>query len=389
MDQGILDTILKATKDYWFLITLVASIGLTLAYMVVFRINPWDQQRSVKLRRDRVRFHNAIGYSLVESGRFTEALNEFEESLKLSAEDQTALNGRYLSNLFMSLDSPVSDPAVGIAIQQHLSETNALQREQHLHVIDKYLGDLHMRIGNPSKANEHYEAALKRKPDYPFALYTIGWLRYEDGREGLDEMEKMFRKLTELSPYDYRGYHGLGYALYMKALNEGLDAEARESMMREATDHAGRAKDLVFTQLNIVMDFGEVARSTDPWLSLHFHNLGKKIVMDPELRSSGDNRFPLFAKLLMGDGSLQIESKEAKLSWINYQTALDYLAMERKYDNPDYGDDHKTYFDRARRLDTDDQAFTIYEDQLKVLDLLLPAPKESESGEDAPGEEDL
>jgi hypothetical protein len=74
----------------------------------------------------------------------------------------------------------------------------------------------------------------------------------------------------------------------------------------------------------------------------------------------------------MGEGSLQIESKDAKLSWINYQTALDYLAMERKYDNPEYGLDHKTYFDRARRLDTDDQAFTIYEDQLKVLDLLLP-----------------
>jgi len=381
MDQGILDTILKATKDYWFLITLVASIGLTLAYMVVFRINPWDQQRSVKLRRDRVKFHNAIGYSLVESGRFTEALSEFEESLKLSAEDQTALNGRYLSNLFMSLDSPVSDPAVGIAIQQHL-ETNELQREQHLHVIDKYLGDLHTRIGNTEKANEHYEAALKRKPDYPHALYTIGWNLYEEGRDRLDEMERMFRKITEVSPYDYRGYHGLGYALYMKALDGDLDEEARQSIMREATNHAGQAKNLVFSQLNIVMDFGEVSRSTDPWLSLHFHNLGKKIVMDPELRDSGDNRFPLFAKLLMGDGSLQIESKDAKLSWINYQTALDYLAMERKYDNPEYGLDHKTYFDRARRLDTDDQAFTIYEDQLKVLDLLLPA-KPDEDREDS------
>ena len=241
MDQGILDTILKATKDYWFLITLVASIGLTLAYMVVFRINPWDQQRSVKLRRDRVKFHNAIGYSLVESGRFTEALSEFEESLKLSAEDQTALNGRYLSNLFMSLDSPVSDPAVGIAIQQHL-ETNELQREQHLHVIDKYLGDLHTRIGNTEKANEHYEAALKRKPDYPHALYTIGWNLYEEGRDRLDEMEKMFRKITEVSPYDYRGYHGLGYALYMKALDGDLDEEARQSIMREATNHAGRQR---------------------------------------------------------------------------------------------------------------------------------------------------
>ena len=41
MDQGLFDTVLRVTKDYWFLITLVASVVLTLAYMIVFRVNPW------------------------------------------------------------------------------------------------------------------------------------------------------------------------------------------------------------------------------------------------------------------------------------------------------------------------------------------------------------
>ena len=377
--MDIVDTILKATKDYWFLITLVASVVLTLAYMIIFRINPWDQQRAVKLRRDRVKFHNTIGYSLIESGRFKEALTEFEESLKLSDEDQTALNGRYISNLNISLDSPMSDPAVGIAIQQHLSETDALKREHHLHVIDTYLGDLHLRIGKPEKANELFASALERKPDYPYALYRVGWLRYEEGRRGVAEMVKVFRKLTEISPYDYRGYHGLGYALYMKATGDGLDAEERSSLMKEATDYAGQAKDLVFTQLNIVMDFGEVARSTNPSLSLDFHNYGKKIMMDPAMRDSGDNRFPIFAKLLMSDDSLQLETRDSKLAWINYQTALDYLAMERMYDNSAHGVDHKTYLDRARRLDTENLALKIYEDQLKVLDLLLPTSENSDA----------
>ncbi|HKP69108.1 MAG TPA: tetratricopeptide repeat protein [Pyrinomonadaceae bacterium] len=370
--MDILDPILKATKDYWFLITLVASVVLTLAYMIIFRINPWDQQRAVKLRRDRVKFHNAIGYSLIESGRFTEALSEFEESLKLSAEDETALNGRYISNLFLSFDAPVSDPAVGIAIQQHLSKTDALKRECHLHVIEKYLGDLHDRIGNRPRAEEHYEAALKQKPDYPHALYSVGWLRYADGRSRVGEMEQLFRKLTEVSPYDFRGYHGLGYALYMKATGDGLDAQTRKTLMTEATDHAGRARDLIYNQLNVVMDFGEVARSTDPWLSLHFHKFAKKIVTDPELRDSGENRFPIWAKLLMSDDSLGIEGKDAKLSWINYQRALDYLAMERMNLDPGDGGDHKTFFDRARRLDTENQILKIYNDQLEVLNLLLP-----------------
>src|SRR5687768_13219596 len=146
MDQSYLDAILKATKDYWFLITLVASIALTLAYMVVFRVNPWDQQRSLKLRRDRVRFHNAMGYTLIESGHFADARGEFEEAIKLSAEDQTALNGRYLANLFINIGSAVADPAISFAILDHISDTHALQRDQHLHIRDKLLGDLHTSI---------------------------------------------------------------------------------------------------------------------------------------------------------------------------------------------------------------------------------------------------
>ena len=371
MDQTFLDTILRVTKDYWFLITLIASVVLTAAYMVVFRINPWDAQRAIKLTRDRVRFHNGVGYSLIESGHFTEALSEFEESLKLSAEDQTALNGRYLSNLFISLDSPVSDPSVGIAIQRHISETDALRREQHLHLIEKYLGDLHLRIGNVVKADEHYKAALKYKPDYPHALSALGWHYYNNGIGGVEETELIFRKLTEVAPYDYRGFHGLGYTLYMKALREA-DVDTRTALIREAADQGGRAKDLVYTQLNIVMDFGEIARSVDPSLSLYFHDFGKKIMTNPDWRDNGENKFPIFARFLMSEGWVQLDGKDDKLAWIDYQRALDYLAMERRNDDLPEGDNHDTYFARAQRLDSKKQVYNIYKDQLQILDLLLP-----------------
>src|SRR6476620_3848582 len=113
MDQNFLDTVLRVTKDYWFLITLVGSVILTLGYMIIFRVNPWDQHLAAKLRRDRVRFHNSVGYSLIETGHYIDALAEFEDSLKLSAEDQTAVNGKYLANLFINIGSPISDPAIG------------------------------------------------------------------------------------------------------------------------------------------------------------------------------------------------------------------------------------------------------------------------------------
>jgi hypothetical protein len=377
MEEGFLDTVLKATKDYWFLITLVASVVLTLAYMIVFRVNPWDQQRALKLRRDRVRFHNGVGFALIESGHFPEAQAEFEEALKLAAEDQTALNGKYLTNLFINIASPTADPAIGFAIHRHITETDALRREQHLHIIDKYLGDLHMRISKFPEAVAYYESALKRKPDYPNALYTMGWQYYEGGQGDFEGMERMFRKLTEVDPHDYRGYHGLGYALYMKALREP-DADSRTSLINEAARQSGLAKDLVFNQLNIVMDFGEVARSVDPDLSLFFHNYGKKVFTDPVLSKVGDNPFPLFGRLLMSDGEYTLESKEEKRAWIAFQRALDYLAMERIFDDPQYAAEHKRLVEQAGRLDANKLVQQIYTDQLAILDLLLPPPAKDE-----------
>jgi tetratricopeptide (TPR) repeat protein len=376
MDQSFLDNVLKATKDYWFLITLIASVLLTLAYMIVFRVNPWDQQRSAKLRRDRVRFHNSIGYALIETGHYEDARTEFEESLKLSAEDQTALNGKYLANLFIDLASPLSDPAIGFAIHEHLKETGALKHEEkHAHIIAKYLGDLHMRIADVPEALRFYSNALKLKKDYPDALYELGWYYYGNGQGDIAQMEEMFRKLTEVDPHGYRGFHGLGYALYMKALGE-KDADVRTSLVREAAEQSGAAQNLFYSQLNVAMDFGEVARSVDPRLALTFHDYGKKLLNDPVLGVAGNNPSHLQARFLMSEGEIYIETKDEKVSWIAYQTALDHLAILRSTGDQEHAAEHKRLFEKAQRLDPDKKIQQIYVDQLAILDLLLPAVKD-------------
>ena len=184
-------------------------------------------------------------------------------------------------------------------------------------------------------------------------------------------MERMFRKLTEVDPHGYRGFHGLGYALYMKAIVEP-DAEARKSLISEAAAQSGAAKDLYFNQVNIVMDFGEISRSVNPGLSLFFHDYGKKILTDPVLRELGDNPYPLLNRLLMSDGEINIESKDDKLAWISYQKALDHLAIYRTSGDQKNADEHKRLFEKAQRLDSDKLIHYIYADQLAILDLLLP-----------------
>ena len=372
--MDLFDSVLKVTKDYWFLITLVASVVLTLVYMVVFRVNPWDQQRAVKLRRDRILFHNSVGYALIETGHYTDARNEFEEALKLSPEDQTALNGKYIANLFISIGSPAADPAIGFAIHRRLAESASITREHHLHIIDKYLGDLYMRIVDVPKATEYYRSALRRKPDYPDALFALGWHHYSGGESGLEEMERMFRELTRVDPHGYRGYHGLGYALYMKALAEN-DASVRSELMKEAAEQSGAAQNLFYNQLNVVMDFGEISRSVYPELAFDFHKYAKELVNDPEQYAIGDNPFPLRNKFLRKEGEINIGTKDQKLAWITYQMALDKLASARKSGDDFYMSEHYRLFEEAKELDKDESMNAIYKDQLSVLDLLLPDPR--------------
>jgi tetratricopeptide (TPR) repeat protein len=338
--------------------------------MIVFRVNPWDQQRTVKLRRERVRFHNSVGYSLVETGHFAYAREEFEESLKLSPEDQAAVNGKYLANLFINIGSEVEDPAIGFAVHQHVTQDDSLKPGQHLHLFDKYLGDLYLRTSDAQKGEKYYRSALERKPDYPDALYSLGWYYYQFG-DDLGEMESTFRKLTEIYPYGYRGFHGLGYALYMKALAE-VDADARKSLIIEAAAQSGAAKNLYYSQLNVAMDFGEIARSIDPELSLSFHDYGKKILGNPVLRELGDNPYPLLNKLLRSDGQIYMESKNDKLAWISYQKALDHLAIHRTSGDAKHAEEHQRLFEKAQRLDSTKFIHYIYVDQLAILDLLLP-----------------
>ncbi len=370
MDHSSLRRFVDAVKEYWFLITIVGSAALTVAYMVVFQVNPWDKQRSAKLRRERVRFHNAVGHALLEAGNFKVAKNEFDEALKLAAVDHAALNGRYLAQLFLGFDSPEWNPAVGLAIQSHLAETRAIGSEQLLHVIDKYLGDLHARISNDDLAKSYYEKALKRKPDYPDALYTVGWRHYSNGPD-IDAMEAAFRKMTQVSRFDYRGFHGLGYALYMKTIREP-DTKLRSTLIADAAEQSGSAKNLFFNQLNIIMDFGEVARSVDPRLSLFFHERGKKVLEDPALSEMGENPLGLYARLLTREGGVYLDGNKQKLIWVEYQIALDYLALYRLQAQQDADKQHHRRLAKALSMDPDQAIHPIYTDQLAILDLLVP-----------------
>jgi hypothetical protein len=124
------------------------------------------------------------------------------------------------------------------------------------------------------------------------------------------------------------------------------------------------------------MDFGEVARSVDPRLALTFHEYGKKLFNDPVLGVAGNNPSNLQARFLMSDGGIDIETRDEKLAWIAYQTALDHLAILRRTGDQKHVAEHKRLFEKAQRFDANKNIKLIYDDQIAILDLLLPGVKD-------------
>jgi tetratricopeptide (TPR) repeat protein len=311
-----------------------------------------------------VGFHTLGGVSLLEAGHFKLAKAEFEAALVLAPTNEEALNGRYLADLFLEFESPDWNPAVGLAVQDQL--TRLIKQQSLRHVIEKYLGDLYSRTNQFGQAQLHYEKALGLRPEYSDALCALGWFHYTYVPD-LERMETYFRRTSEANAYDYRGFHGLGYSLYMRALREE-SPEQRNQLMHDAAKQSDVAKSLSFQRYNIMVDFGEVSRCVDPRLSLFFHSYAMELLEDPTFTEV--NPRGIFATLLQEPGQVLIKGTDQLRAWINYQLALDCLAMHRLGQDPEGEKTHDAYFQKARDQDVSKEIFRIYSDQLAILDYL-------------------
>lgn len=366
--------LLRLAKEYWFLITLGLSLLATVFYMMVYRVNPWDKYREVKYRRDRIRFHNEIGYIMLERGHHNLAKSEFTSALNLKATDYEALNGHYFAVLFNQLESLEWDPSIGLAMQNHLTDLGIVRKKNLMHIVNKYEADVHFHIGDRKTALKYLDTALKLKPDYVDALFRGGWMAYD--HLDFEKMIEMFDKMVEVDPFDYRGFHGLGYALYIKGVENHKDSdEARDSVYR-ASLQSGKAKDLKFNAINIVADFGEIARTNDPNLALLYHESALRMLSNREIREMPENRRGFVGKLLTKRETIYVETMENLAAWLKYQLALDHLAVHRR--NSDKGntarDRHDTLLKEAKKIDPKEAIYPIYEDQLEILNRLLPQP---------------
>jgi hypothetical protein len=360
-------------KDYWFLVTVALSALASIFYMLVFRVTPLDKYYEIRDRRERVQFHNSSGKSLLEHGYYAQARTEFQTSLDLESVDAEAMNGRYLSDLFLQFDEPDWNPQIGIITQEELHRSRVWKNQEFKHVVAKYRGDVAYRTFAFDAAKQDYQEAMTLKPDYIDCLLSYGWFNYFYAHD-ISKMTILFQKTTELAPYDYRGFHGFGYALYIQAIKT-QDPEKRKDFEAAAADMSRRASNLGATQLSVLADFGEIARPTNPWLSISYHEFAQQIEGDPKMANLPDNTGVLGDSLLTSDEKelVSIEPGVQKRAWITYQLALDHLALCDLEVQPQKNQlEHDRLVDKALQLDGGEKILAIYNDQLRILRQLAP-----------------
>ena len=361
----------KKLYDYWFLITILFSILLAFFYMFVFQVTPWDKYAEIKHRREQEEFHCDISYDLLEKGYFNKAKIEFERALVINPLNYKALNGQYLCNLFLDFSSQDWDPSIGLEVQKHLNKLGIIKEKELNHIVEKYLGDLNYRISELDSAFAHYKNALELNKDYIDALNEYGWFNYFELHNS-KEMLKCFNKIIISSPYDYRGYHGSSYALYMNSLSTDDSDECRELLERAKT-LCEKAVNLKIYDIPSIMDFGEISRLIDPELALNYHNHALKVISDEKLRDYEPNKLTFGIKLLKRyTGTISLSNIDQKKAWINYQLALDYYSLYKKgkINYNDYLENTDELYKTAKELDKNAQVSYIYYDQKMVIDFI-------------------
>ena len=365
--------IFQFLKEYWFLITLAISVLTAIAYMVIFQVTPWDKYREISERNKVIKLHTRLGQALLDAGFYKEAASEFEHSLKLSPSNHEALSGKRKTHLFLAFDDPDWKPGPATAYLE-------VFKNQQDHNILLFMGRLHEKIGDTDKAFKYFEKADSAfKPSagseqggYCDALFNLGWYVYDKG--DYDGMINYFLRLKDAMPLDYRGYHGMGYALYMKAIDvSASDYQGAVKLLDDAVDLLNIAFNYVPNIIVVNTDVGEIARVIDPKFSIFFHERAMECITNDQLYSLPDNNGTISAILLLsGSETVFLTEKDDEIAWVNYLLALDYYAKAflKNRDAPDLGR-HDQYLQEAQSIEKTDAPKKIYEDQKLITDRLL------------------
>jgi tetratricopeptide (TPR) repeat protein len=207
-------------------------------------------EQALRLKPEHALAHNNLGLALVDVGRTEEAIQHYRETLRITPNDAAAGNNlgqalasvgrfseaiqQYRSALRRRPESFATYCNLGVALVQAGRTPEAVEcYQQALRINPEYAAahyNLAIRLaegGHAAEAIAHYERALQIDPKYADARLNLGIVLASQDR--LREAVEQFGQVQQLRPNDGRVYFNLGIAL------------ARSGKPREAVENLERA----------------------------------------------------------------------------------------------------------------------------------------------------
>lgn len=376
----------KTIKEHLAKPTLIISVLTACAYMAIFQVYPWESAKEIYARKQAVANHLKLGQKLLDYGYYQQAVQEFDQCMKFESSNPKALVGKRKANLFLELRKIDCNPGVALAYRDYFKKQGADDYNLTLLTgkVHQNLGEEDQALACFQKARELYKAGLtsdQKESDYFDALFHIGWHYYDKGR--FSAMEECFRQLKLLSERDYRGFYGLGYALYMKAyyLAKSKQPGAKQCL-EQAVNNLANAINYVPKVAGVNADLGDVLRILDNKVAIELHKQALLILENNDLYNLEDNKNTFYSFYLVGSNGtiVSLDERQDKISCAKYQLALDYYVRSKRglAKNSDITK-HDDLVEEANKSRKTEKPLLIYHDQKIIIDTLFTAIKSSPS----------
>jgi adenylate cyclase len=175
-----------------------------------------------------------LGRPVTRAG-VTEALQAFEQSLGVDADYAAAFAGICLANI-AGYDATQE---AAYLISADGSCGAALDHNPNLIVVHDALGQLYLRTGRPTDAENSFQRALLIHPNDVAAL--TGLADVYSTQQRLAEAEERYREAIRLQPGNWRTYNSLGNFLYTTGRYEEAAAAYREIVALDSANGTGWA----------------------------------------------------------------------------------------------------------------------------------------------------
>jgi len=182
-------------------------------------------EQALRLNADYAEAHNNLGDALMGSGRMSEATEQFEQALRIKphyAEPHYNLGlvlqglgkvseaiAQYEQALRIKSDFAKAHYSLGTALMQTGKINEAIAQYEQALRLDPDSAEAHyslgvalVQLGRPQEAMGHWEQALRVNPDYAEAHYNLGVALVQLGRipEAIEHLQQALRTKPDFAP---------------------------------------------------------------------------------------------------------------------------------------------------------------------------------------------